>query len=438
MFALRIAGWALVAVVAGCSSVSEENAERNGDPGGGVASAGGNALPVEQLGAKRPISDDPTSAPDTLFENTIFDATKNLAVWLPPGREVRGLLLLNGTPNAPNVDDIKQGKKWRGEQAQDVQLAARQLASLWDFGLVTGTTWTDENRSRFDDQVKLFEDALSAFEAKTGQRGLASLPVAIQGGSRFAGFGPTYAQKRPERVIAYVVEVAGTPVPTAASKGIPGLMIPGSSDGGAEKVTSGFYPARTAGASLAVAMNWRTGHECASCRDIAWPFFDHVIRARMREKGAPLAPPDEGAAWFGNTETWTFVQSATNYAGDRARASWLPDHFIANVWRNYTLEKPSAAFTSPTQPYKWGGGFAQKPSAARASDVFTLTATLTDAPTGDLTFYDGDVRLGVAERSADGKSASLANIRLVQGLHSFLVMSDTRPLSRPAGMLVLP
>jgi hypothetical protein len=407
-------------------------------PGGGTAVSSGSPLPLDQLGVRRPIPSDAALAPDSLFENTVFDATKNLAIWVPPGRTLRGLLLLNGTPNAPDPADIAAGKKWRAEQAQDVALAARQLASTWSFALITGTTWTDQNRSNFDLQMKLFEDALVKFAADTKQPELAALPVAIQGGSRFSGFGPTYAQKRPGRVIAYVMEVAGAPLPNDASREVPGLIIPGSDDAGQAKIDSGFFPPRAAGASLGAAMNWGAGHECASCRDLSWPFFDRVILSRLSSSGGPLLRLLPETGWLGDTDAWTTVYPQADYPNDRTRASFLPDHFVANVWRSYTLKAPLAKIATPTQPYRWGAGFAQDPSTLRAQDPITITADLTAPLSGELTFYDGDVTLGPATVSADGKKASLANVKLLPGVHSILLLRGSEPIARPAGLVVLP
>lgn len=413
-------------------------------PGGGTTQATGSPLPVEQLGTPRAIPDDPAQAPDSLFEDTIFDPSKNLTIWVPPGRELRGILLLNGTPTAPSPDDIAQGKKWRGEQAQQVQMAARQMASMWNFALVSGTTWTDANRSHFDEQVKLFEDALASFATQTGHDELTWLPVAIQGGSRFSGFGPGYAQTRPERVIAYVMEVSGAPMPSEESKPIPGLIIPGSDDAGQQKVDSGFFRQRAAGARLAAAMNWGEEHECGSCRDLSWPFLDQVIRLRVPESvdaaggSVSLLPIQESSGWLGDTHLWSIVYPFADYVGVTNEASWLPSRYAANVWRNYTLYSPVVTFTSPAAPYKWGGGFAQDPSTRSAADPLTIEASVGGAFEGTLKFFDGDVELGEAMISPDGKKATLANVKLEPGLHVFLALSNNRPLSRPAGLLLLP
>ncbi len=432
-----VIGLYAVLTMVGTSSCSSSSLEGE-SPGDGAAVSSGLPLPLEALGVRRPIPSDPALAPDSLFENTIFDASRNLAIWVPSGRALRGLLLLNGLPNAPDPADIAAGKKWRAEQAQDVQLAARQLASTWNFALLTGTTWTDQNRSDFTAQMKLFEDALAKFEADTKQPGLAALPVAIQGGSRFAAFGPLYAQMRPGRVIAYVIEVATTPLPNEASREVPGLMIPGSDDGGQAKIDTGFFPPRAASASLAAAMNWGAGHECASCRDLSWPFFDRVIMARVPQAGGALLRCAPETGWLGNTDTWAAVYAQADYPGDRVRASFLPDHYVANVWLGYTLKAPLATITKPTQPYRWGAGFAQDPSTMSAKDAISLTAELTTPQKGELAFYDGDVLLGAATLSPDGKKATLDGVRLLPGVHSILLLRDKQPIARPAGLVLLP
>ncbi len=128
---------------------------------------------------------------------------------------------------------------------------------------------------------------------------------------------------------------------------------------------------------------------------------------------------------------------AQEYPGDVSRASWLPNQYVANLWRNYTRKEPRATIEKPTRPYKWGGGFAQDPSSFEAGPA-TLEAVLASPPAEPPTFYDGDVKLGVATVSPDGKRATLANVELKPGLRVLVLMAGSMPLSRPAGLVVIP
>lgn len=86
------------------------------------------ALPVEQLGEKLPVH-----GATAFFKGQLFNSTRDLSLWLPPNAHpARGILFMNGSPTRPSASD----PDWRNEVAQNRELAARQLASLWGFALI--------------------------------------------------------------------------------------------------------------------------------------------------------------------------------------------------------------------------------------------------------------------------------------------------------------
>lgn len=407
---------------------------------GAVPSDGATALPIALLGEEVPVA-----GAKTFFKDSIFNSTGDLAIWIPPNaKTVRGIFFQNGSPIRPNPSD----PDWRNTVAQDRELAARQLASMWGFAYVSGAVWRDDLRD-FTGQEALFHAALEEFATTTGHAELRYAPLVIHGGSRMSGFGPDYALKHPERVITYVMVVAGT---DEASTVVPGMMIVGERDDGAGKINSRFFGNRANGALLSAAMMWKAEHECNRCGDLGWPYMDHMIRERLprdadlRSGPVTLKTLREQDGWLGDVANWGDVYPYDQYPGDKSKAAWFPNRSVAYLWRNFVRQTPPATINWPTTPYSWSNGFTQQPAPLfkketrdiSASKPFKIVAVLSQTVAGSIHFYDGDVDLGVGVVSADGKSVQLDAVTVQPGMHTFIVMQDGQPIAWPAGIIVLP
>jgi len=390
----------------------------------------GTALPPELLG--KPMAVD-GNAP-AYVEGTIYNSTKELAVWIPPNRQVvRGILFMNGTASRPSPGDLD----WRIGVAQQRMLAMRQLASLWGFGLVTGTFWGQK------DEVQRLNAAIQELATTTGHRELVHAPMVIVGGSRFGGLCRDQAAKAfSGRIIACVIEVFWPSATTTSNIGIPTMVIAGERDHGQEIIDS-VRSIRREGSLISAVMLWGIGHNCDRCKDVTWPYLDQVIRHRVPADADPrngpvaLRPYVEDQGYLGDFETWASIASYQTYSKDKRTAAWLPNHYSAAIWRNFTVKTPSVRITEPTSPYQWANGFTQKPSSRRASEPITLVAEIKAPVSGELSFYDGDVFLGKGTVSADGKKVTLANVQLAPGMHSIVVMNGSVPVSWPAGIILL-
>ncbi len=403
----------------------------------------GSALPLESLGERNPIPEDPAQYPKYLFADDLINETGELGLWIPPDvSRVRGILFYDdgvyGTL-APNPGD----PPFRINAQQRRALAQRQLASLWDFAHLHGPLFRDG----LDDAGKLalVERALEQYAKNSGHKELTAAPIIILGASRFSGFTSYLAEHWPERTIAYVPIVGSG----GKSKVVPGLQVVGENDGGKEKLASGFYPGRGQGALLGAAMQWATGH-VFQAEDLVWPFLDQLVRTRVvdaRESGNnetseggpdPLVSYKQEDGFLADTDAWSGFAPFFEYAGDRARATWLPNRAVAYVWEAYVVKTPGAKIESPAQPYHWGGGFAQKASETRAEAPLDFVVSVSDATLAELELFDFDLRLGVLARDQSGKQATLKGVKLEKGMHSFSVRSAGRAVSRPAGIVLLP
>lgn len=390
------------------------------------------ALPPEQLGTPLPVG----SNPPAFFADQIGEPGGKLAIWLPPGREVlRGIFFANGSALKPNPAD----PVWRNEVAQQRLLAARQLASLWGFAFVAGDVWDLPQPSQHLDA------ALRHWATATGHPELAHAPLVIDGGSRFGGFCRGEAARHfTGRILACTVIVAGAGKVTDDNRAIPSLVILGEQDRGLETISGSVLPARQAGALIAGAVIWGKGHVCDRCQDLTWPYYDRLIRMRLAHDADPRGGPvplgelAEGRGYVGSMASWTGPWAYDDAPADPRGLAWLPDRATAMLWRAFALNSPPARITKPTSPYSWSNGFSQEPSSMRASEIFTVEASITAPVTGPLTFYNGERPIGVGTLSADGKRLTLAGVRLEPGMHSLFVMGEAGPVSWPAGLIVLP
>ncbi|NJN18018.1 MAG: Ig-like domain repeat protein [Oscillochloris sp.] len=390
------------------------------------------ALGPEQLGVALPVA----TKPAAFFADQVAEPGGKLAIWLPPGRPfVRGAFFLNGSLLKPNPGD----PDWRNEVAQTRLFAARQLASLWNFALITGDVWD------IPEPAAHLDGALNHWATTLNRPELAHVPLAIDGGSRFSNFCRKQAAEHfPGRILACTIIVAGAATTSAANRTVPSMVVVGERDRGAEIIAKSVIPNRASGSLLAAALMWKIDHKCDRCQDLTWPYLDRVIAMRLSAEADPRNGPlqlhdlAENQGFLADLNTWSGPWAYGAVSGDPLALGWLPDRTTALIWRAFAINNPPLTITAPTQPYKWANGFSQKPSTLRSGTAVTLQASISAPVDGTLTFYDGDQPLGVGVRSTDGKNVTLSDVYLEPGMHSFWVMSANGPVSWPAGLIVLP
>ena len=86
-------------------------------------------------------------------------------------------------------------------------------------------------------------------------------------------------------------------------------------------------------------------------------WFDRAIRARYPEKAIPLKKPvtlkqlSVKDGWLGSVEDWKTrlceVQSWEKFTGDKTKACWFPDAYMAHTWQAFVTYRPQVKITSP-------------------------------------------------------------------------------------------
>ncbi len=255
-----------------------------------------------------------------------------LRIWIPDGvKKVRGVMM------NPFYLKAAGQRHW--------QAAARQ----WDFGII-GANYFAVKSSEFAPTLK---EALKVFAEKSKHPELVNAHFCFAGMSAGGGMSTRFAEALPERTIAVAPVCLEVGPRSAAARKIPHLTIFGERDGRQmEKLAERLPEQRKLGALYAIAVQWRRRHEFALANNLIFPFFDHVIQARLGNKDTKhLAAMSLKKGWLGEPSTWDTnspkVASWQDYKRDKSAACWLPDAYVAHVWRAFVSKAPSIRIASP-------------------------------------------------------------------------------------------
>jgi hypothetical protein len=221
------------------------------------------------------------------------------------------------------------------------------------------------------------------------------------------------------------------------------LTVFGEKDGKQmEKLLDKLPLARKEGARWAIAVQWNRRHEFALANNLAFVFFDDVIRSRLpggtavygpvRLKDIPL---EEG--WLGNQASWgkdgrlPAIGPWKSFEGDRDKACWFPSQRAAAVWQAFV---GTSADVKIEQPASLGDRqpFALLPPGKPVAVKVTLAKGLKPAK---VEMYDGHQKL--AERTEAPWTFAPS---LKPGIHSlYAVVHESekgRTTSRPHTIVV--
>jgi hypothetical protein len=224
-------------------------------------------------------------------------------------------------------------------RADDLRLlAARHACALWSAGIHWSGKW---HRPALDGTGAALVAAFDALADQTHRPELHHVPLAATGMSIDATFITNLALMMPERIIT-VAPLHGGGLAEADVK--PGTetvawaFVTGDADGvlSPAAAAENLRILRGKGAAAAVAVQPNIGHDPGQFRGFVFPFLDAAITLRLprtspADAAVPLARLGD-TYWLGNDDTRD-ASPADAYAGDRARASWLPSEFVARRWQ---------------------------------------------------------------------------------------------------------
>jgi hypothetical protein len=346
-----------------------------------------------------------------------LDAVK-ISIWIPENVKVlRGVIV-----NPFYIDLVKR---------EDYH----QVARLWEFGLIGANFFGVRN----DDYEALLE-AMKEFAEKSGHREIEHLPMLFNGFSAGSGMLMKMADMWPERVIACGPVGLEAGPDTPETRKIPVITIFGEKDMyQMEILTRKLCEQRKEGALWAIAVNWGLRHEYANANDLVWPFFDQVISYRLPKDQTALNGPvklrdyREEDGWLGDISTWdsTFatISSYKDYKGDRSKAAWFPNEYVARVWQAFVSKRPSLAITTPSSK-------PEEKTTLFARSQFPITITsMTPFEGKRVDYFDGCYPL--PKKSIDPNRAVVRGLKT--GVRALIAVSTTderRIVSKPVAVLV--
>jgi acetyl esterase/lipase len=228
-------------------------------------------------------------------------------------------------------------------------------------------TWFDPNNG----SGSRFLEALAHFAKVSGHSELNSVPWALWGHSGGAVWAFRMLESYPERIAAVCLrsgrptlfekpdEVGPVPPLRDVTRGVPVLCNLGLKErddrrfGLAWKGSEAWFQEwRAGGALVAFAPDPRTSHECGNFRFLAIPWLDAVLTQRLPDAKAsessrkPRAM-DTDSAWLGDNSSLQ-VATASAFAFDKSKASWLPNEQVARIWQEFVTRGQVDDATPPT------------------------------------------------------------------------------------------
>ena len=297
----------------------------------------------------------------------------NYTIWIPPGvRSLRGVVV--------HQHGCGEGSCRSGlTGAYDLHWQA--LAKRHDCALLAPSyeqpqsancqMWCDPRNG----SDAAFQRCLVDLGKKSGHPELSRVPWALWGHSGGGHWAGGMVLLHPERVAAAWLR-SGVPlieanperpeikvhsVPDAALK-VPVMCNPGTKEG--VTVKDGrfarvwpanevfFYGLRGKGGLIGVAVDPLTAHECGNQRYLAIPWLHACLSLRLPEvAGDPLRPMPTDHAWLAKP-TGSKAWPAAKYAGDPAKAAWLPNERVARAWMQYVKDTAVSDTTPPPAPFQ--------------------------------------------------------------------------------------
>ncbi len=352
----------------------------------------------------------PLSKPKKMSERSEGAADKvPYAVWIPDGVPV-----LHGAMVNPFYVKAAGQKHW--------QEACRQ----WGF-VVVGANYFGVSNTEFAPSLAA---ALKDAGAKSGHPELERASLLFAGMSAGAGMSTQFAAQMPERTIAVGPVCLEVGPKTPESRLIPTITIFGQKDGKQmEQLLTKLPAERAEHAQWGIAPQWGRGHEYARANNLVLPYFDRAVRQRLPRAGSSdgdskLVNLDEAKGWLGDVDSWqaplATIGSFADYAGDKTKAAWLPDRYLAFCWRAFVAHKPALKITSPSG---MGDGAAFDPFAADAPLAVTIDCQAAGDTVAAVELFDGDVPLGKAAVENGGKiPVNITIAKLERGLKALHAM----------------
>ena len=312
-----------------------------------------------------------------------------------------------------------------------------QAARLWEFALI-GANFFGVKTDDYDALLS----AMKEFAEKSGHKEIEHLPILFNGFSAGSGMLMKMAKLWPERVIACGPVGLEVGPDTPKTRKIPTITVFGEKDMHQMEILTKKLPEqRKEGALWAIAVNWGLRHEYANANDLVWPFFDQVIRYRLPRNQTSLTGPvklrdyREEDGWLGDISTWdsasASISSYKDYKGDRSKAAWLPNRYVAHTWQAFVSRSSGLTIKQPISKPE------EKTSLIIGAKFPIVTTGLTSVENKRVEYFDGHNLL----LSTTGDSQRVVINGLPTGVRSLIAVekfNNKQLVSKPVAVVVNP
>lgn len=187
---------------------------------------------------------------------------------------------------------------------------------------------------------KVLLKALDRLAKESGHPEIARAPIALWGHSAGGQFNFNFANWKPERVAAFVVNKGGYYGETIrpGTRQIPALWILGTKDTElrVKAITERFTAGRRLGALWALVPEPGVEHGVGRSREIGMIFLEEALALRVDDSGALRSANPQGG-WLGDHRSWT-VEKNTRPDKGLKNTSWLPGESTARLWAEVVSE----------------------------------------------------------------------------------------------------
>ncbi|MBN2092713.1 hypothetical protein JW964_24035 [candidate division KSB1 bacterium] len=266
------------------------------------------------------------------------DGVKMIKMWIPPNtKPVRGVFI---SGHGGGSGDSRNFARDENIRAFAMRLGFA-VAGLHNF----------PGRRVYTEGAKVFFSALDEF-AKLGHHPeIANLPFVMYGSSNGGAATYGFVNYAPERAICFVANVSAgynPEEPVAEALQVPGIHIIGKFDAligqrGIDRTDELIKKVRAKGALWSWALELK-GHEDGASFDVYMKLVEQAVAARYPEDEDPskgkvkLKKIKEEDGWLVDLSSWdsglTYVESYSNFKGDKKNAGWVLNKDLAYVYRS--------------------------------------------------------------------------------------------------------
>lgn len=354
--------------------------------------------------------------------------------WVPEtDQPLRGIIIGNGSKTWP---------------------AFFEAATWWNFAILRINTDGYFNKGSNQDErlagpfvapTKALVHGIRRLGERTGHPELEWVPMVTHGFSRYSPSASRWMETFSNRGLAFFNGHGGGTSERDVFARVPSLGLRSGFENIYNRgktlihnVENAFWT-RPAGHLAAAHICWRVYHDPNSYPDLAIPFLDAVIDARIpkdwdpRQGPCELQPMREEDGWLGAHDGWLVaaeelfqpgdqrtenarISAFADFEGDKSKASWLPNEELAWIWRSHSSRWPLARVVSPgTDNYRVYDGInpptrRHLEAGVRVGERFRFAVMSQVHGMAEITFYSGTTKLG-STSAFSGGDAELGSSR---------------------------